>query len=54
LETSGNARANPADIPIDVDPRNVRYWHKADIVVPPVDVRFRGKNGHHDLTRHVR
>jgi hypothetical protein len=28
---------------------DVRYWHKADIPEPPINVRFRGKSGHQDL-----
>ena len=24
----------------------VRYWHKADIPKPPINVRFRGQSGH--------
>ena len=26
---------------------NVRYWHLADIEEQPINVRFRGKGGHH-------
>ena len=31
---------------IRVVPINVRYWHKADIVLTASNVRFRGKSGH--------
>jgi hypothetical protein len=36
-------------VPVSAALQNVRFWHKADIVVALSNVRFWGKSGHRDF-----